>query len=149
MTKEEKIKEAYGKNWEIVKDKVNKDGWIKDREFIFSDFIEPIDWQTTDHDDEYYDTRRPMKLKGIENNNGWVKIESEIDLPKENIECFFRVVVNERYCNAGVYINNGRFRVKSSLTNSENFFTVDDVIRNYFPKVTHYKVIEKPQPPIY
>lgn len=82
MTKEEKIIEAYGENWELVKDKVNKDGWIKDREFIFSDFVKGIDWQTTDHDDEWYYTRRPMLLKGIENNNGWHCL-SEKDFPED------------------------------------------------------------------
>ena len=92
---------------------------------------------------------RPKSLQGIENNNGWIKIESEADLPKENIDCHYRLFVSEIYSNAGEYILSGRFRTKSSLSNSTNFFTCDDMIRSYFPRVTHYKPIEKPQPPIY
>lgn len=86
MTKQEKIQEAYGENWELVKNNVNQNGWIKDREFDFKDF-KPMEWQTTDHDDEWYDTRRPISLKGIENNNDWIKIESVDDLPKEYTDC--------------------------------------------------------------
>lgn len=130
MTKEEKIKEAYGKNWEIVKDKVNKDGWIKDREFIFSEFIERIDWQTTDHDDEYYDTRRPVKLKGIENNNGWIKIESEEDLPKTNGMYWTIAKFNESCANTWGMLGKGEFTFDNGY-------------------VTHYQPIIKPNTPIY
>lgn len=147
MTKQEKIKESYGNYFELCNPEMNN-GWSVKRKGIgFEQLKKKIELEYNQPHNAY--AFRPKSLSGIENNNGWIKIENESDLPKENIECFFRVVVHERYCNAGVYINNGRFRVKSSLTNSENFFTVDDVIRNYFPKVTHYKIIEKPQPPIY
>jgi len=130
MTKQEKIQEAYGENWELVKYKVNKDGWIKDREFIFSDFINGIDWQTTDHDDEYYDTSRPKSLKGIEDNNGWIKINNETDLPKEGAEYW---VVTKR----------GTITKASYLSDRKVFFVFGDI------QVTHYQKLIYPQKPIY
>ena len=90
MTKEEKIKEAWdnkdGSNkevwagyWNYNKAKehgMDKDGWIKVCGY------EPGEGMVCDY-------MRPPQLEGIENNNGWIKIESEDDLPKENIECFY------------------------------------------------------------
>jgi hypothetical protein len=38
---------------------------------------------------DYYNSAfRPKSLKGIENNNGWIKIESESDLPSEDCDCY-------------------------------------------------------------
>lgn len=130
MTKEEVIKAAYGENWELVKDKVNKDGWIKDREFIFSDFVKGIDWQTTDHDDEFYDTRRPKQLKGIEDNCGWTKIESEKDLPQD---------INHVY----VVARNKEILFKSGVAK----ITVDYLYAT--GKITHYQQIQEFKPPIF
>lgn len=152
MTKQEFIKQEWLKFIGIqvydslkLSNELSDDGW---REVNYL----PFDYEKKYDVLKFNKTRfavRPKSISGIENNNGWVKIESEADLPKENIECFYRVVVSKPYINEGEYINTGRFRVKSVLTHCENFFTIDDVIRNYYPKVTHYMPIEKPQPPIY
>lgn len=130
MTKEEKIKEAYGDNWELVKDKVNKDGWIKDREFIFSDFVKGTVWQTTDHDDEWYDTRRPMQLKGIEDNNGWVKIESQLQLMELKFNVYYKL-----------YDNKAKLEWIAKKPNT-----------GIFPNhqyITHFKKVLEDNPPIY
>lgn len=66
-------------------------------------------------------------LQGIENNNGWIKIESEEDLPKENV--FLECVC------------------KSDKTQATHHFMVGDekyVIKCY----SHYKIILF-KPPIY
>jgi len=78
-------------------------------------------------------TYKPFKLIGIENNNGWIKIESEDDLP-----------------------------ATSGLTKEFYFFTKNGYIttntwcdtminkRKEFPKVyIYYQPMQKPQPPIY
>jgi len=146
MTKEEKIREAYGEHWKFFNGSakqcaLNNNGWINP---ILEHAPNNLDLERGEKF-----IYRPKSLQGIENNNGWIKIESEYDLPKESIDCHYRLFVSETYSNAGEYILSGRFRVKSSLTNSTNFFTCDDMIRSYFPRVTHYQPIQKPQPPIY
>lgn len=127
MTKQEKIQEAYGENWELVKNNVNENGWIKDREFTFKDF-KPMNWQTTDHDDELYDTRRPVSLKGIENNNGWIKIESEDDL---KVQEGYYAVFNTRW--------------------KHNEISIIQIIEPYKldSTITHYQPISKPLEPLY
>ena len=70
---------------------------------------------------------RPKSLQGIEKNNGWIKIESEKDLPKENCDVF-------------AYINN---RIERRRFQS-------DIPHLWINKaITHYIIIELPQPPIY
>ena len=42
---------------------------------------------------------RPKSLQGIENNNGWIKIESEKDLPKEKgLKCLFLCIHGNTTC---------------------------------------------------
>lgn len=80
MTKQEAIKKAYGDFWEQVKEYVSENGWCNSywntRVFFNADTMpkqNPVRW-------------RPISLNGIDNNNGWIKIESEDDLPKKGID---------------------------------------------------------------
>jgi len=66
---------------------------------------------------------RPISLKGIENNNNWIRIESEDDLPK--IPSFY-------WC--------------SDKDNALMQVHYEDISVGYH---THYQPIIKPQPPIY
>mgnify|MGYP003483865784 FL=1 len=78
-TKEEVIKEAWGKNYEEFKDHIDSDGWARYPHFQKHEMIEdvrPIEFRSQGAD------FRPKSLQGIENNNGWIKIESEDDFPK-------------------------------------------------------------------
>jgi hypothetical protein len=68
---------------------------------------------------------RPKSLEGIEKNNGWIKIESESDLPNKTNDYW---IVNK----LGVSIR--------------NYDMQED---NDWNDVTHYQPITKPQPPIY
>ena len=74
--KQEAIKKAYGEYWELVKDLVRTDGSLSEPVWIGSD----IDIDYDDFSTGYF---RPKSLKGIENNNGWIRIESEADLPEK------------------------------------------------------------------
>jgi len=126
MTKQEKIQEAYGEYWDIFKEFVNENGWFHDKHFWGKWPETDLKWETTDHDNDIYDKRRPKSLKGIENNNGWIKIESEADLPeKEFYKGYETFPVNYR-CNS--YGLHKYFKSK---------------------EITHYQPITKPNPPIY
>jgi len=137
MTKAEKIQEAYGNWWEFYKDNVNENGWIKDREFWGkwpeANNITKIDWQTTDHANDYYDTRRPKSLQGIEDNHGWIKVINKCDLPKSNLDCWFEN-------------HQGTFR---GYYNKHQDFFYDEKYEIIRKDITHYQPIEKPKPPIY
>lgn len=124
MTKEEKIKEAWG---QLIPDYTNIDlnnGWSLD-EFNEGYFDE----------DKFHTMQiiqpckiRPKTLNGIESNNGWIKIKSEDDLPKED----------------GIYWVKDRFR--------ENVYQQSfckDLIKSWLEVCTHYQPIFKPEPPIY
>lgn len=135
MTKEEKIKEAWNnadglnKNnwanyWTYDKAKehgMDQDGWIKVCGY------EPGEGTVCDF-------MRPPQLKGIENNNGWIKIESEDDLPKDYIECYF------------ISIHNNTIRMGFYSKSDNKFFSGE-----YYEvrEVTYYMIIEKPKLPIY
>lgn len=72
---------------------------------------------------------RPKSLKGIENNNGWIKIESEADLPKDSSALIW------------VYTDKG---------NIYNYFFYSTWFSiNEIEEVTHYQRITKPLKPIY
>ncbi len=133
--KEQKIKEAYGKHWENIKDFVDENGWIDNtyqghykpsKGINYKTLnIEDCDVETKANTNNYY--WRHKSLQGIENNNGWVKIESENDLPKKDCDVF--VFINGR-------IAQRRFQI--------------DISRLWINKsITHYQPIIKPLNPIY
>jgi len=64
------------------------------------------------------------------NNNGWIKIESENDLPKKDCNCW--IVVNNEIKNGNYSLRKGRF-----------------FIIMYIDNVTHYQPIITPKPPLY
>lgn len=74
---------------------------------------------------------RPKSLQGIEDNCGWIKIESESDLPKKDSECFFIEHGN---------ITQGIFNGKRFISNYGVFG---------WKTITYHQPIEKPKPPIY
>ena len=73
------------------------------------------------------------KLQGIENNNGWIKIESETDLPKEGIH---HSILLDSDCING-------YRNYDVIV----FYEVNSRYRK--KEISHYQPIEKPKPPIY
>lgn len=73
---------------------------------------------------------RPISLKGIEDNNGWIKIESEDDLPKKRGTFW-------------TFIEGKEVVMNTFNTFDDMEFTFDN------GKVTHYKPLIKPNEPIY
>lgn len=118
--KQKAIREAYGEeNWKIVKDYVNKEGELSVNKVKLIGNL-PESFEVLNHK-----AVRPKSLKGIEDNNGWIRIES--DLPKET-ECNFYDIVNNNYWT-------------DMVDKYGNF--------NYETKATHYQPIQEPEPPIY
>lgn len=78
---------------------------------------------------------RPKTLHGIENNNGWVKIYCENDMPQFDCYCFI--------------IDKVIGLIASQWKQAPNE-TEDKEARSYWLKhATHYKIIEKPLLPFY
>ena len=119
--KQEAIKKAYGEYWENVKDYVDNRGFANlDNTFTYEDM--GLELQDNGN-------WRPKSLQGIENNKGWIRIESKDDLPKEEGNYF--IVRNNNEVGASYFIPN-------------NDFSVID-----WRYITHYQPIEKPLKPIY
>lgn len=143
MTKKQKIQEAYGLYWKDYGHLADENGFIYQSDLFYPDTemkkegveIEVI---SVEHKHKWSNIKwRPKSLSGIEANNGWIKIESEDDLPKEDgYGKMYHLVCSGKVENQGRYIH--------SLKAFCHFGTF--VIINH---VTHYQPIEKPKPPIY
>ncbi len=87
MTKQEFIKQAFGKSWNklsygMQEHILTRHHWV-DRSSNRMN-LSPADLGFKESDCEIScEFWRPIALKGIEDNNGWIKLESEADFPKE------------------------------------------------------------------
>lgn len=123
--KKEAIRKAYGELYEKLAPYIDENGWLK-----WTDEC-PVNPVISDYDYSHVNGgHRPKSLKGIENNNGWIRIESEEDLPLLEDKSEFWIA-NE----------NGIFDfIASSL----------QVQRKWENKtLTHYQKVVKPEKPIY
>lgn len=125
-SKQEAIKNAYGEYWELVKDLVRTDGSLSKPVWIGSEI-------NIDYDDLSTGYFIPKSLQGIENNNGWIKIESEADLPKEGIH---HSILLDSDCING-------YRNYDVIV----FYEVNSRYRK--KEISHYQPIEKPLKPLY
>ena len=133
MTKEEKIKivyESLGFEWEACSKYIAENGVIilptPDLKYTLKGYDNLI--KDTDKFSAFGNEGlkiQPSILKGIYNNNGWIKIESEEDLPIDN-ESYWTVIEG----------------VKNSLFQT---YSNHIVLKHH----THYQPIIKPESPIY
>lgn len=136
-TKEEVIKEAWGDYWLNMSAELRKIVVLNSGSLHLRDFIKEFGFEDSFLDKfEVYQSPLvsisliiPKSLKGIKDNNGWIKIESESDLPNENDNYWVRY-------------KDGRYSM-SSYANHKLFN--EDWIKKY----SHYKPIIKPKPPLY
>lgn len=124
MTKEEIIAKAYGIDYNKLKEYINNNGWCRS----FPSTQNQIDYINTGLQNVAW---RPKSLQGIENNNGWIKIESEKDLPITDVDCHI------------VYNNN-----------LMSFAVWDNLLKGFYIGIvkqnpSHYQPIVKPLNPIY
>lgn len=130
MTKQEKIQEAYGQHWEIVKDYVDNNGQCdKLSLFKFTNL------RYNDFDCLFIHTANnymlPKSLQGIEDNNGWIKIESENDLPNDEMDNY--------------WLSNGDHVYNYVYSSDEIEWEYKSNPNNF----THYQPIKKPLKPLY
>lgn len=135
MTKQETIKNAYGEHWDKVKQWVDENGWF---DYNKAGFELKLYYGTTTYDDVtdgYNGTyeQRPKSLQGIASNNGWVKIESIDDLPKEDCICW--VIDKEDNVVFGKWVT----------PPTEKYFK--DASEYWLKRISHYQVIQKPSLP--
>lgn len=138
--KQQAIINAYGNYWQEVKGFVDVNGWCEYNVISHgvTNGMHPkydlnLDMDLIRVKNDYGAGNflwQPKQLAGLEDNLGWIIIESEDDLPKEPTYCWF--LDKERGFIAGKYLCNGKDNIAFILENA-----------------THYQPISKPQKPIY
>lgn len=132
MEKQEIIQKAYGKSYYALKDYINENGFVdcvKNRKISLIPFFDVSEIEFNEN------LSRPKSLKGIENNNGWVKIYCENDMPQFDCDCFIIDKIK------GVVTGQWKQAPNEILDKQARFF--------WLKKATHYKIIDKPQLPLY
>ena len=126
MNKQDAIKKAYGERWESVKDSVDNDGWVDVMALEYDDAVEFFDAKKYVEPENNFSSllMRPKSLKGIENNNGWIKLNG---------------TPNEINFDGDVFIINKHGDI--SINANGEYLELG--------YATHYQPIIKPQPPIY
>jgi hypothetical protein len=91
MNKQEKIQQAYSTAYESLSPYIDVNGWVRAANLHFYPEVSlpfKTDMIVMDGRDWY----RPKSLNGINDNNGWTKINSRNDLPKqEGMYLFFTI----------------------------------------------------------
>lgn len=149
--KQEAIKKAYGEYWENVKNYVDENGYLDKQ--VFSNYkgitYEEISSILFLHNT--LTTCIPLSLQGIENNNGWIRIESDNWLKKHKIDKsltkYYINDINEDYLCIAVLVTKDNIEFEQ-LTLSDYLFVKEELIKEEI-FATHYQPIEKPKPPIY
>ena len=135
--KQEAIKNAYDEHWERLNNFINEDGvFIGDTDMISDELFNEWAFIGSSKDinsEKLISGSRPKSLQGIENNNGWIRIESEADLPKEGMH---HSILLDSECING-------YRNYDVIV----FYEVNSKFRK--KEISHYQPIEKPKPPIY
>ena len=125
--KQEAIKKAYGEYLEEVRRCIDEKGWCSFnlKKYFKEDLIDSKVYR----DKLLY---RPKSLQGIENNNGWIKVESEADLPKNDDDYWVMTSIKD-----------------DEVQQLSNLIVIRCLNLEKNIKITHYKPIEKPKSPIY
>ncbi len=106
----------------------NCNGHVSQYEYHYSFINVPQDAQ------KRFGEWRPKSLSGLEDNNGWISINSEKDLPKHE---------NEKY-HGGRFLDNGEFIELSYRMD------LKQTIEHFkFGTITHFQKSKDLQPPIY
>lgn len=130
-SKQKAIEKAYGDYYKICNPDEN--GWsIKRKGIGFEQLKKQIELEYDKPHNAY--AFRPKSISGIENNNGWNKIESEDDLPKDTSVFYW----------CGLMNNNNDF-YQHSAPKTCTFI----IHENSLGYVNIYQPIEKPNPPIF
>jgi hypothetical protein len=142
-TKQQAIQEAYG----FLNDLIDENGWTFYRVDEGGESgIEPTeDCEIKSNIDGVIEWR-PKSLQGIEKNNGWIKIESENDLPKDLEVCNFIPCNYKNEAFIGFIKNDEVYFIDYSIVFNEDYIKLNSWLKS---QITHYQPIENPKPPIY
>ena len=142
--KEDIIKEAYGKYYDELSDHIDENGFTS--KYWLLEYKEKGKWHMAFDLDwikkEDVNYCRPISLRGLEDNRGWIKIESESDLPKEGIYCYF-ILKGE---------HNKGYKEYGYWDNTDGIFAdyKDENYLRYFPsEVSHWILALEPELPLY
>lgn len=127
MNKLGAIRKAYGDQWENVKYHVDENGFIE--AFLWDKLKLGYPNQATSK--SIYRYFRPISLAGIENNNGWTKIESKHDLPKESGWYDFQSFPKETYVPNLSYWYKGDVRIGWFVESYTHFKRIDNLMPIY------------------
>lgn len=135
MTKQEAVKQAYGSQYDFLKPDEN--GWFKDD--VLGNSEELSVWVLSECERKWNDDNelvwRLTSIAGIEDNNGWIKIESEDDLP-----------TYDEYC----WIEPQKDRFIIAWYNYTDTYFYDNQGNKWLWRgITHYQPINKPEKPLY
>jgi len=84
VTKADIVAAAYGKYFQIAKDHIDENGYIRSN--FWKEYNIDISYRSEERHIGWY--RQPASLKGIETNNNWNRIDDVSDLPIANEEEF-------------------------------------------------------------
>lgn len=115
--KRDAIKRAYGEHWDRLQDRVDQDGWTRF----------PISKKFPEVESYGYFKERPISLKGIEDNNGWTRLDEKLPDPGVKV-----LIVIDGHIQ-------DRLATLESIKIQPQFGNI----------VTHWKVFEEHKPPIY
>lgn len=126
-----------------IKSEIENNGWLIKYSYnpfvdeVYIDRKELLDIEDVFHFKTYHAGNeisvRPKSLSGIEDNNGWISIESEEDLPKESGTFY-------------ISFYNGEVGTALFYLDVQRWYSTHEGIRR-FP--THYQPIVNPQPPTF
>jgi hypothetical protein len=125
MTKQEYVKKAYEGN-ELALPHIQENGWIISRHLSY--LAAGLTFRYCDLDREEFKWR-PRSLRGVENNNGWTKVESVIDLPH----------------GPGTY----RLIRGDGSEKTVNKKTADFTFLHWRNPITHWKLVTEDDKPLY
>lgn len=125
-TKEEVIRDAWKSNYDEFSEHIDSDGWARYPNFQKHEMVEdvrPIEFRSQRSD------FRPQSLKGIETNNGWIRIKNQNELPKSLIGRTFVYTDKDNIYNYSQYVQ---------------WFSISET-----ETITHYQVVDDLKPPLY
>lgn len=135
--KQKAIREAYGRFFNNEKYHYSINGWMSLDSVDANELGEMIYEINLEFGDHRF---RPKSLQGIETNNGWIRIESEKDLPSE--DCFIECISNRKNKDVMKLYEIGGFKAIRFI----HHFDASRDIKYIIEKAESYKIIPFNEP---
>ncbi len=150
--KQEAIRKAYGELYEVMKENINHTtgSYLIESTHFYdkNDFYKRELFDVREYSDSLL-VITPKSLQGLENNNGWIRIESEDWLKEHRINSsttkFYIDDPDEDYFDIAIQLNDK----EESIVGLSDYLFMKDILIKSNIKATHYQPIVKPEKPIY